>query len=229
MNLCSNELVIRERSSQTHKELLGLDWIEEWRAENALDTSISLIENLQRNPDDDGWRELLELYTPLMKAWMLRFGANRQDLDDVVQEVMAVVVKRFPEFKREPHKGAFRGWLRKITANCLKKQWRGAKKSPRPVGGSDFAEMVEALQDPNSGVSRIWEREHDQHVLKYLLSSIRHEFKDATWQAFQLTAQEGKTADEAAEQLGITPNAVFIARSRVLARLRSRSQGLTEL
>lgn len=193
-----------------------------------MDTSLSLLDHLKQNSDPTKWDELVQLYTPLIKSWMLRHGANPQELDDVVQEVMIVVVRRFPEFERQPHAGAFRGWLRAITANCLRDSWKKANKRPRPIGGSDFAKMVEEMQDPTSGLSRLWDREHDQHVTQYLMDSIRHEFREHTWRAFELTALKGRTADEAAEELDITANAVLIAKSRVLARLRTRGEGLIE-
>lgn len=193
-----------------------------------MDTSLSLLENLKLNPDDERWDELVRLYTPLIKGWMLRHAAAPQDLDDVVQEVMVVVVRRFPEFERQPHSGAFRGWLRAITANCLRDHWKKSGKRPQPVGGTDFAKMIDELQDPNSGLSRQWDREHDQHVTQYLLDSIRHEFRESTWRAFELTALKGHSADDAAEQLDISANAVLIAKSRVLSRLRTRGQGLID-
>src|SRR5207247_9328051 len=73
----------------------------------------------------------------------------------------------------------------------------------------------------SSDLSRLWERQHDQHVAGVLLNRIRPEFTASTWEAFQRVVVEGRPAAEVAAALELTPNAVMIAKSRVLARLRS--------
>ena len=138
------------------------------------------------------------------------------------------MVRRLPEFRREPRTGAFRSWLRTITANCLRDHWRRENKQPAAIGGTDFGEIIQQLTDPNSGISQLWDREHDEHVTRHLLTLIRHNFADNTWTAFQQFAIEGRSADEVAERLGMTANAVFIAKSRVMAALRKHGQDLID-
>jgi RNA polymerase sigma-70 factor (ECF subfamily) len=96
------------------------------------------------------------------------------------------------------------------------------------VGGSDFGTMLDELADPQSGVSKLWDREHDRHVTNYLLERIKPEFSEKTWRAFRRFALDGLSADETAAELGMTPNAVFIAKSRVMSRLRQAGEGLLE-
>ncbi len=85
------------------------------------------------------------------------------------------------------------------------------------------------LADPNSALCRSWDEEHDRHVTKTLLASIRLEFQPATWRAFERQVQDGQTASEVAEELGLTVNAVLIAKSRVLKRLREKAAGLVDV
>lgn len=191
-----------------------------------MDTSASLLDSLQHSSNEMAWQRLVDLYSPLIRGWLKRFGVDQSDTDDVVQEVLAVVVRRFPEFHRQPHVGAFRGWLRSISANCMRDHWRRKNKQPAAVGGSDFGQMVDQLQDPNSGISKLWDREHDEYVTRYLLDQIRPDFSEKTWQTFVRFAVDGLSADAVAKELKVTPNAVFIAKSRVMARLRQFGQGL---
>src|SRR5262249_39371961 len=149
-----------------------------------------------------------ELYTPLIRGWLLRQGLPRQDADDVSQEVLTVLVRRLPGFERQPRPGAFRRWLRAITVNCLRDPWRASKARPRPAGNSDAQEAIEQLADPDSGLSRQWDQEHDQHVAKRLLEMIRPHFETTTWEAFRRFALEGEPADRVASSLGMTSNAV---------------------
>jgi RNA polymerase sigma-70 factor (ECF subfamily) len=193
-----------------------------------MDTSASFLDSLRRAADDAAWGKLVDLYSPLIRGWLTRRGAAVADVDDIAQEVLAVVVRRFPEFEREPHVGAFRGWLRKITANCLRDHWRRVQRQPRGVGGTDFGMIVRELQDPHSDLSKLWDREHDEHVTQYLLKQIRPGFSEKIWQAFQRFAIDGLTADEVAKELQTTANAVFIAKSRVMTALREQGQGLLD-
>jgi len=193
-----------------------------------MDTSASLLDSLRHASDEIAWSQLVDLYSPLIQGWLKRYGAAHSDVDDVVQEVLTVVVRRFPEFRREPRTGAFRSWLRTIAANCLRDHWRKKNKQPPAVGGSDFGVVIQQLTDPHSDLSKQWDREHDEHVTQYLLKRLRPTFTEKTWRAFQRFAIDGRSADEVARELKMTPNAVFIAKSRVMSALREQGRGLLE-
>jgi RNA polymerase sigma-70 factor (ECF subfamily) len=96
------------------------------------------------------------------------------------------------------------------------------------TGTDDFERMLDQLEDPQSSLSHLWDQEHDRHVVHRLLELLRPEFEATTWQAFQLLVLEGKPSEEAAQQLGISANAVRIAKSRVLSRLRQEVDGLID-
>lgn len=193
-----------------------------------MDTSASLLDLLRDASDGVAWTMLVDLYSPLIRGWLKRYGAAAVDADDVVQEVLAVVVRRFPEFQRQPQTGAFRAWLRKITANCLRDYWRRCNRQPTVVGGSEFAEVINQLADPHSGISKVWDREYDEYVARFLLDRIRPDFSERTWRAFQRFALDGVSADKVAHELEISTNAVFIAKSRVMAKLRQVGQGMLD-
>jgi RNA polymerase sigma-70 factor (ECF subfamily) len=192
------------------------------------ETSASLLDRLRLEPDAASWQRLVDLYTPLIQSWLRRHAAPAQDGDDLVQEVLAVVVRRLPEFHRQPRAGAFRCWLRAITVNCLRDYWRARRTHPEVTGDSDVFEALNALEDPHSGLSRQWDEEHDRHVIQRLLKLIKDRFESTTWRAFQRVALEDASPDAVAAELGISVNAVFIAKSRVLRQFRQEAQGLIE-
>lgn len=192
------------------------------------ETSASLLDRLRVAPQGDDWARLVDLYSPLIRGWLLRQSLPRQEADDVTQEVLTVLVRRLPDFERHPRPGAFRRWLRTITVNCLRDYWRASKARPRVTGASDFQRTLEQLADPDSGLSRLWDQEHDRHVADRLLEMIRPHFEATTWEAFLRFALKGEPAEQVAAALGLTANAVFIAKSRVLARLRQEGAGLLD-
>ncbi len=192
------------------------------------DTSASLLERLRLQPDAASWERLVHLYTPLMRSWLQRNHVQPEDVDDLVQDVMQVLVRELPNFHYEPQRGSFRGWLRTITVNRLRMFWRSRQARPLVTGDSDFADKLQELEDPHSSLSQLWDREHDRHVAHRLLELIEPEFEAATWQAFRRLALEGAEVTAVAAELGITVNAAYLAKYRVLRRLRQEMQGLSD-
>ncbi len=192
------------------------------------DTSASLLDRLKQDRDKESWQRMVDLYTPLIHAWLRRYGTPEQDAADIVQEVLIVVLRRLPEFKLGTQVGSFRCWLRTITVNCLRDFWRAKRLRPQATGDTQFLEMLNALDDPQSGLSQLWDQEHDRHVTERLLAQIRPKFEAKTWQAFERVALQGEPAERVAQDLGLTTNAIFIAKSRILARLRQEASGLLD-
>ncbi|HBN79280.1 MAG TPA: hypothetical protein DD473_26375 [Planctomycetaceae bacterium] len=88
--------------------------------------------------------------------------------------------------------------------------------------------MINELEDPHSQISKLWDLEHNTHVTRYLLDKVESQFQPKTWQAFLQFAIEGNPATQVADRLGISENAVFIAKSRVMAELRKQGAGLID-
>jgi RNA polymerase sigma-70 factor (ECF subfamily) len=190
------------------------------------ETSFSLLEQIRLRPDSAAWSRLVHLYTPLIHLWLHRYGVPVHDADDLTQEVLAAVVRDLPEFSHDLRRGALRRWLRTITVNRLRNYWRGRDHRPVVVGGSAFDEALAQLEDPESRLSAIWDEEHDRHVLGQLMELIRPDFEPATWNAFQRLVVDGLRSADVAAELNLSVNAVRIAKSRVLRRLRQEMESL---
>jgi RNA polymerase sigma factor (sigma-70 family) len=190
-------------------------------------TPTSLLERLRLRPDAASWQRLVGLYAPFVAAWLRSQGVQPADVEDLTQEVLATLVRELPHFHHDLRPGAFRRWLRGIALNRLR-SFRRARR-PLPVGGVPSLEQVlDQLEDPESDLSRRWDEEHDRHVVRRLLELLEPEFEPATWQAFRMVVLEGKPTREAAAALTLSPNAVRIAKSRVLARFRREIDGLLD-
>jgi RNA polymerase sigma-70 factor, ECF subfamily len=183
-------------------------------------TSASLLEQA-RGGGPAAWEQLTRLYTPLLHAWLAAAGLQPADRDDLTQRVLVVLVRQLPAFEHNGRAGAFRAYLRGITVNLLREFWRD-----RPGVAADS--VLAQLSEPATGLSRLWDEQHDRHVLHGLMEQVRPEFTEPTWRAFRRTTLEGIGAREAAAELGLTVNAVLIAKSRVLARLRQAAAGLVD-
>jgi RNA polymerase sigma-70 factor (ECF subfamily) len=193
------------------------------------ETSLSLLERLsQPGCDDAAWKRLVNLYTPLIHNWLHRYDVQASDMDDLTQEVLGTVYREMPRFEHNRAPGAFRSWLRTITVNRIRAFWRNRRTRPLAAGNGGIDQRLAELEDPASRLSDLWNLEHDRHVLGRLLELAEPEFAPAIWQAFQRLALEGKHASQVAKELGMTENAVFLAKSRVLRRLRQQARGLVD-
>ena len=170
----------------------------------------------------------MELYTPLIQGWLLRQDVPAADADDLTQDVLGVVVRELAGFQHNQRPGAFRAWLRAITVNRLRGYWRGRQHAPQAAGDGDAARRLEQLEDPHSSLSRLWDQEHDRHILGRLMQLIEAEFPLAWWRAFRRHVVEGAPASEVAGELGVSVNVVLLAKSRILRRLRQEAAGFVD-
>ena len=193
-----------------------------------VETSPSLLDRLSRRPDDADWRRLVCLYTPLLHAWLSRHGLQPSDRDDLTQEILGVVVQKLPEFRHNGRDGAFRSWMRTITVHCLRRYWRAKQYQAAAPGGSDVEERLAQLEDPASGLSAEWDRQHDQRLVQRLMEMVEGDFHPKTWRTFRLLVLDGRPAAETAAELGMTTNAVLVAKARVLQRLRQEAGDLID-
>jgi RNA polymerase sigma-70 factor, ECF subfamily len=188
-------------------------------------TSLSLLEQLCTKPDEAAWRRLCDLYRPLIRRWLTRDPTLRDEADDLVQDVLAVLIRELPHFRWE-RPGSFRSWLRTITWNRLQAYWQSRRHRPQPLGGGLDDGPLAQLEHPDSDLSRRWDEEHDRHVVGRLMGLIESQFEPDTLRAFRRTVFDGAKATEVAAELGISVNAVLLAKSRVLKRLRQEGEGL---
>jgi RNA polymerase sigma-70 factor, ECF subfamily len=189
-------------------------------------TPASLLERLRTSPDDDAWGRFVDLYGPLIYQWVrVHFHLHEPDAEDVTQEVLTTVVREMPGFRYEP-RGSFRGCLFRIVQNRVLRLQRGRKLIL--VDPNNLDRHMEEGQGPDSALAQRWQDEHDRMVLGRALALIRREFEEATWQAFAKTVLDGQAPRQAAKQMEMSPNAVRIAKCRVLRRLRQEIEGLIE-
>ena len=190
------------------------------------DTPKSLLQRVQSGPAPDDWRRLTDLYTPFLEQIVQHFGLFDADRDDLVQDVFTIVVREIARFEHNEQRGAFRRWLRTITVNRMRELWRA--RSVRTGGGQADLSDLESRQAVDGELERIWDQEHDAWVVNRLLEVLRPEFTTSTWQAFSRQLIDGASAAQVAAELGMTVNAVLIAKSRILRRLREEIRGLIE-
>src|SRR5690606_12699776 len=145
--------------------------------EHDSDTSLTLLEQLGEQSDEEAWSRLCELYLPLLQAWLGRYDVQAADADDLIQDVLMVAWREWPNFQHNHQTGAFRTWLRRILVNRLRNFWRGRGRDVAG-GDSEIARRLNEFEDPHSQLTQVWDREHNQYLVARLLKLIEPQFAE---------------------------------------------------
>lgn len=183
-------------------------------------TPVSLLVRLKQPKPEAAWQRFVDLYTPLLFHWARQAGLRAPDDADLVQEVFAVLVERLPEFDYNSQK-SFRGWMRTVLLNRWRDQRRRRVHARLAPDGGDLDDVPDPLPD-----EAFWEQEHRQHLVARALELMKTDFEEKTWRACWECVMGGRSAGEVAAELGMTANAVYVAKFRVLRHLRRELEGL---
>jgi RNA polymerase sigma-70 factor (ECF subfamily) len=185
-------------------------------------TPASLLERLKHAENQDAWRRFVELYAPMIYRWASQAGLDANAAADLVQDVFLILVEKLPEFQYDGQR-SFRAWLKTVTLN----KWREQARQRRPglnVAADGNLPDVESLNPADL----FEETEYRRCLVHRAMQIVRADFEPATWNAWSGFVVEGRPAKEVAAALGLSVNAVYLAKGRVLGRLREELQGLME-
>ncbi len=183
-------------------------------------TSPSLLMRLQSGSETQAWSRFVSLYTPVLFGWVRSQGMASDESADIVQEVFALLVEKLPTFQYN-HEQSFGSWLRTVTFNKCRDHFRRNKR--RPV-------VADHPLDPEvpDNVEQFSVEDYRRRLAHRALEVMREEFQPTTWKACWQSVVSNRPAAEIALELGISVNAVYVAKSRVLRRLREELDGVWE-
>jgi RNA polymerase sigma-70 factor (ECF subfamily) len=186
------------------------------------DTRHSLLVRLRDTADERAWGEFVAIYEPAIYGFARKKGLQDADARDLCQEVLRSVARAIDRWEPDPCRGPFRAWLFRIARNALINLAASQKRHPKGSGESDIQDLLEQQPAGDSADSALFDEEYKRRVFHWAAETIRGEFAGTTWSAFWQTAVEEGAVRDVASELGISTGAVYIARSRVIARLRER-------
>jgi RNA polymerase sigma-70 factor (ECF subfamily) len=188
-------------------------------------TRASLLIQIRDGANHTAWQEFVRLYGPVVYGFARKRGLQDADAADLMQEVMRSVSGAIGRLEYDRNQGTFRGWLFTIARNKVFNFLSARKIRPQASGDSSTNRLLDSKPEPSDGVET-WELEYQRRLAALAMDRIKSEFQATTWQAFWLTAVQGVAVSEVAQQVGLSPGAIYVAKSRVLARLKSEVQAL---
>ncbi len=182
-------------------------------------TSVSLLNRIRTTPSELDWSRFVDIYAPLIFYWGRQKGLQPEDSAELVQDVLTDLVTKMRTFEYDPRQ-RFRGWLRTLVVNRAINSQRRIARSPQT--GRELQIHLASVEDDDL----LSNTQYFSQVALQTLRLMQTDFEPATWQAGWFQIVDGRKAAEVASELGITINAAYLAKSRLLNRLRGELEGL---
>lgn len=182
-------------------------------------TNTVLLNGL-RGRDDAVWQQFVARYRPLVVRFAQRQGLREDVADDAAQQTLIAFCTAYQEGKYEREQGRLRHWLFGIARNQIRNTRRkNQRREIQVIENSDETNLFDRQPD-DAGIEKIWEEEWRESLLKQCLEEVRREHDAKSIEAFELFAWKGLPAQQVADQLGMTANAVFIVKHRIMKRIK---------
>ena len=183
-------------------------------------TRASLLVRLKDRSNQAAWGEFVDLYGPVIYGFSRGRGLQDADASDMMQDVLRSVSGAMGGLDYDPGKGSFRAWLFTITRNRVFNYLSSRRGKARGTGDSDVQAQLAEYPDDQPDLAAGWEHDYQRRITALAMERLKSEFQTKTWEAFWRTAVQDETATDVGRVLSMSPGAVYVARSRVLARLR---------
>lgn len=193
---------------------------------DSLSTRHSLLIQIRDLTNTGAWTQFVDAYAPLVYRYARRQGLQDADAADITQDVLRSVVRTAGEFVYDPQRGRFRTWLYTVARNKVINFLDKTRHAARTASDTATWQQIHEQPDPQSDDQSQWDLDYERRMFDWACERVRHEFRDATWQAFWLTAVEGQPPAEVAAQLELSVGAVYVAKSRVLAAMKAEVERL---
>lgn len=198
-----------------------------------LPTRRSLLDRLKDAGDHASWEDFHRTYRGLLLGVARRAGLNDHEAEEAVQDTLIAVAKRLPEFRYEPGKDSFKGWLLRIVRWKVADQFRKRKEGPGswlPDEDSEMSSVIftapsfKALED----FQAIWNAEWEQHLLAQALARVKRQVNPEHYAIYHLHVLEERPADEVRRTLGVGVAAIYLAKHRVGAAVKRELRRLRD-
>ncbi len=183
-------------------------------------TRPTLLVRLKGKTNESAWAEFVDIYTPLLYRFAERRGIPAAEREDIIQDTFRGVASAIERFHYDPDASSFRNWLFTVARSKISNYFRARARRPQAIGGSTMAVKVQEHIDPRE--AHHWDQDYRRRLFEWAAQQIKPEFAEKTWQAFWMTAVEERDIPEACDALSLSRGAIYVAKSRVMARLREK-------
>ncbi len=192
-------------------------------------TNTELLDGLRNAGNRIVWQQFVDRYRPMVERYAMRMGLVAADAQDAAQQTLIAFCAAYQEGKYDRTQGRLRGWLFGIARNQIRNLGRkNVRKGRQVIDETNETGFFNRVPDENDQ-EKAWDEEWRQGVLRECLQEIRRSVDEKSVTAFELFAWQGWSASDVAKHLDMTPNAVFIAKHRILRRIREMQSEMEDV
>lgn len=188
-------------------------------------TRPSLILKLKDSQNESAWADFAANYEPFLQRLVARQGVPARHVADVSQHVMWAIARSVDAWQDDGREASFRRWMHRVARNVVIKFMTRER---RQVGGQGGTDLVELLREVPAIPDREQERRYEQELVLWAAEQVRNDFQDSSWQAFWMTLVEQRDVDDVSGQLSMSRGAIYMARSRIVLRIREHLEKLSQ-
>lgn len=181
------------------------------------ETRVSLIARMRDVEDNEAWTEFIQIYQPLVQRFVIRRGLQYADAAEVTQEVLSRVARSIGTWDASHQKSSFRGWLYSITRNLTIDFLRRKKTELAKIIGGDCG--LSNVAGPSEVETNEFQLEYEKQLFHWAAEKLKPSVKPVNWSAFWMSTVDGIAIEEVASSLNIKAGNVYVARSRIMAKL----------
>lgn len=189
-------------------------------------TRASLLVRLRDGADVEAWQEFVRLYAPVIYGFARKRGLQDADAADLMQDVLRSIAATVHRLEYDPLRGTFRGWLFTVTRNKVFNFMESRSRRVQGSGDSRVQQRLEQQADANGQLSAEWDVDYQRALVAQAMERVKGEFQASTWEAFVQTTVQGRAPAEVSARVGLSVGAIYVAKSRVIARLRQEIERL---
>jgi len=183
------------------------------------ETRPTLILRLKGERNETAWNEFVSTYELFLRQLVGRQGVAERDLNDVTQQLLAAIARSVEGWRDDGSPASFRRWLHRVARNVVIKFLARERRQVGGRGGTDFLDMLQQVpEQPNEAQLRAYEHE----LVLWSAHQVQAEFHETSWRAFWETLVAGRAVGDVARELGVTPGSIYMSRSRIMARIRTK-------
>jgi RNA polymerase sigma-70 factor (ECF subfamily) len=183
------------------------------------ETRPSLIVRLQGQRNELAWEEFVRAYEPFLNSVVARRGVPGRHVPDVTQQILVAIARSVEQWSDDGQPASFRRWLTRVARNIVVRYMAKERRMPGGAGGTEWlAQLHDVAAEPDQAQLQAY----DFELIAWAAEQVRGEFKASSWSAFWKTLIEGRTVEDVAQQLGVSPGSIYMSRSRILARIRAK-------
>jgi len=183
------------------------------------ETRPSLIVRLKGQRNEPAWEEFVRAYEPFLYSVVARRGVPPRHVPDITQQILAAIARSVEQWTDDGRPASFRRWLTCVARNIVIRYMAKERRTPGGKGGSGWLDRLnEVAAEPDPAELQ----DYDFELILWAAEQVRSEFRATSWTAFWETLIDGRSVEDVAQRLGISPGSIYMSRSRIIAKIRAK-------